>query len=167
MATHQFRGQASQFYVAAELCRRGFHASVTLGNCPDFDVVALSKSGRILVTIQVKTYVLGQATCAVGMKAQEKYGKTMFWVLTGLPIAEEGQPEFYIIPSETMAREVRRGFENWVGTKGKHGQDRDKNNRIRTVHMPPHVNRHCPWDLTPYRNAWDPVTRILRDMTPT
>jgi hypothetical protein len=163
MATHQFRGQASQFYVAAELCRRGFHASVTLGNCPDFDVIALSESGKTMVTIQVKTYVLGHGTCAVGLKAEKDYGPTMFWVLTGLPDGHDDRPEFYIIPSAIMAREVCRGFKTWVETKGKHGQQRDESNRIRTVHMPPHVNRHCPWDLTPYRNAWDPVMRILRD----
>lgn len=32
------RGNASQFYVAAELCRRGHAAAVTLGNTPGTDV---------------------------------------------------------------------------------------------------------------------------------
>jgi len=30
-----FRGNASQFFVAGELCRRGINAVVTLGNCPN------------------------------------------------------------------------------------------------------------------------------------
>lgn len=29
------RGNASQFFVAGELCRRGFYAVVTLGNTPN------------------------------------------------------------------------------------------------------------------------------------
>jgi len=28
------RGNASQFFVAGQLCRRGYSAVVTLGNCP-------------------------------------------------------------------------------------------------------------------------------------
>ena len=32
------RGNASQFFVAGELCRRGLTAVVTLGNCPNTDI---------------------------------------------------------------------------------------------------------------------------------
>ena len=33
------RGNASQFFVAGELCRRGYSAVVTLGNTPNTDIL--------------------------------------------------------------------------------------------------------------------------------
>lgn len=37
------RGNASQFFVAGELCRRGYCAVVTLGNTPNTDVDELNE----------------------------------------------------------------------------------------------------------------------------
>ena len=33
------RGNASQFFIAGELCRRGYSAVVTLGNTPNTDIL--------------------------------------------------------------------------------------------------------------------------------
>ena len=34
-----YRGNASQFFIAGELCRRGYSAVVTLGNTPNTDIL--------------------------------------------------------------------------------------------------------------------------------
>ena len=65
------RGNASQFFVAGELCRRGYSAVVTLGNIPNTDVLCSNIEGTKFVHIQVKTYRLGNNTCSVGMRARE------------------------------------------------------------------------------------------------
>lgn len=80
------RGVASQFYVAGELCRRGLVAVVTLGNCPNTDVLVSNKAGTKFAHVQVKTYRPGRdKTVSVGKKAELHYGSNFFWVLAGIP----------------------------------------------------------------------------------
>jgi hypothetical protein len=48
-------GTAGEYYVCAELCRRGFLALFTPKNNPLFDVVAANPVGTKAISIQVKT----------------------------------------------------------------------------------------------------------------
>ena len=68
------RGNASQFFIAGELCRRGYSAVVTLGNTPNVDILCSNQKGTRFVHIQVKTFVPGRRTCSVGMKAMKNVG---------------------------------------------------------------------------------------------
>src|SRR5438046_10460908 len=74
-----FRGNASQFFIAGELCRRGYSAVVTLGNTPNVDILCSNQNGTRFAHIQVKTFVPGNRTCSVGMKAMRNVGPTFFW----------------------------------------------------------------------------------------
>ena len=38
-------GNASQFFIAVELCRRGYSAVVTLGNTPNTDILCSNYQG--------------------------------------------------------------------------------------------------------------------------
>lgn len=82
------RGNASQFFVAGELCRRGYAALVTIGNTPNTDILCSNKAGTRFVHIQVKTFVPGTRTCSVGQKAEVNPGEKFFWILAGIPDAE-------------------------------------------------------------------------------
>ena len=91
-----FRGNASQFFVAGELCRRGYSAVVTLGNTPNVDILCSNRSGTRFVHIQVKTFVPGNKTCSVGMKAYRDFGPSFIWALAGIPLPEATNPfEYY------------------------------------------------------------------------
>jgi hypothetical protein len=83
------RGNSSQFFVAGELCRRGYAAVVTLGNTPNTDVLCSNREGTKFVHIQVKTFVPGTKTCSVGLKAEKNFGPAFFWVLAGIPQPHE------------------------------------------------------------------------------
>ncbi|HEX7723646.1 MAG TPA: hypothetical protein VF397_15910, partial [Pyrinomonadaceae bacterium] len=48
-------GTAGEYYVCAELCRRGYLALLTPKNNPLFDVVATNIDGTTAISIQVKT----------------------------------------------------------------------------------------------------------------
>lgn len=91
------RGNASQFFVAGELCRRGYAAVVTLGNTPNTDVLCSNRGGTKFVHIQVKTFLPGTKTCSVGLKAERRFGPTFFWVLAGIP------PQCRRCPSSTSS----------------------------------------------------------------
>jgi hypothetical protein len=53
------RGNASQFFVARELCRRGYAAVVTMGITPNTDILCSNRAGTRFVHIQVKSFLPG------------------------------------------------------------------------------------------------------------
>jgi hypothetical protein len=160
MADKSTRGNASQFFVAGELCRRGYAAVVTLGNTPNTDVLCSNPEGTRFVHIQVKTYVPGNGTCTVGAKAERDFGPNFFWVLAGIP--KDGQNvgfEYFIIPSEIMAQEVSRAHKAWLKAPARNG-DAHKDSMVRTVHLPPRKS-YLGWSIEEFRERWDLITARL------
>jgi hypothetical protein len=156
-----FRGNASQFFVAGELCRRGYSAVVTLGNTPNVDVLCSNRAGTRFVHIQVKTFMPGNKTCSVGMKACRDFGPSFFWVLAGIPAPESKRPfEYYVIPSSEMAFNVSNAHNLWLKTPGAKGQAH-KDSRVRIVHLPPHKS-FSGWDVSPYQNKWELIEEKLK-----
>jgi len=87
-------------------------------------------------------------------------GPTFFWVPGGIPLAGSERPfEYYIIPSETMAKNVSEAHELWLSTPGKQGQAH-KDNTVRTVHLPPYKS-FSGWDISIYRDRWDLIEEVL------
>jgi len=155
------RGNASQFFIAGELCRRGYSAVVTLGNTPNTDVLCSNMEGTKFVHIQVKTFVPGNETCTVGVKSENDFGNNFFWVLGGIPKPEQNAEfEYYVIPSRVMAKNVVEAHQLWLRTPGRNGQAH-KENTVRTVHIPPKISR-SGWDITEYRNRWDLIEEKLK-----
>jgi len=156
------RGNASQFFVAGELCRRGYSAVVTLGNTPNTDVLCSNIEGTKFVHIQVKTFIPGHRTCSVGMKAEKNFGDNFFWVLAGIPEpASKSGFEYYIIPSCEMSKNILKGHQTWLETLGKKGQIHNDNN-IRIVHLPPSKCTTSDWDISEYRDRWDLLEQKLK-----
>lgn len=154
------RGNASQFFVAGELCRRGYAAVVTMGNTPNTDILCSNREGTRFVHIQVKTFVPGNRTVSVGTKSERDYGARFVWVLAGIPLPESGTPfEYYIIPSSVVAKNVRAGYEKWLKTPGAKGQAHNENT-VRTIHLPPHKSI-VGWNISKYRNKWAVIESLL------
>lgn len=154
------RGNASQFFIAGELCRRGYSAVVTLGNTPNVDILCSNQKGTCFAHIQVKTFIPGNRTCSVGMKAMKNVGPTFFWVLGGIPLAGSDRPfEYYIIPSEVMAKNVSAEHRLWMSTPGRRGQPHT-DNTVRIVHLPPHKSP-TGWDISMYGDRWDLIEKVL------
>ena len=159
------RGSASQFFVAGELCRRGIVAVVTLGNCPNTDILCSNLHGDRFAHVQVKTFPPGRAKCSVGMKAEIDRGPGFFWVLGGIPSPGSDRPfEYYVIPSPAMAAHVRASFVLWRDAPGVGGRRHDAANTIRTVAIPPKVCKDG-WDIKEYRGRWDLIESHLRGGT--
>ncbi|HHX08848.1 MAG TPA: aspartate ammonia-lyase [Chloroflexi bacterium] len=154
------RGNASQFFVAGELCRRGFSAVVTLGNTPNTDILCSNLEGTKFVHIQVKTYVPGIRTCSVGVKAEKFFGDNFFWVLGGIPLPESDRNfEYYIIPSRVMAENVKQRHSDWLKRPGRRGQPHN-DNPVRGLLLPPRKSPYH-WDISPYLNRWDLIEEKL------
>jgi hypothetical protein len=91
-------GIAGEFFVAGELSKRGWIASLTAKNTPDVDVLASRPTGDVHARIQVKTrspaYAYAQR---VGRKLR-LVGERDFLVLVDLGTDEEA-PLYWVIPT--------------------------------------------------------------------
>ena len=154
------RGNASQFFIAGELCRRGYSAVVTLGNTPNTDILCSNIEGTRFVHIQVKTFIPGRRTCSVGMKAERSYGDNFFCVLGGIPAPDSlDRFEYFVIPSAVMAKNISEAHQKWLDTPGKDGKEHQES-MVRIVTLPPRTGFNG-WDVTEYRNRWDLIADKL------
>lgn len=154
------RGNASQFFVAGELCRRGYAAVVTLGNTPNTDVLCSNRSGTRFAHVQVKTFVPGTKTCSVGVKAERSFGPNFFWVLAGIPMPSTSATfEYFVIPSADMAAHVAAFHKSWLAAPGAKGQPR-RDSTVRAVNISPN-SRSYLWTVEKYRGRWDYIAAVL------
>ena len=154
------RGNASQFFIAGELCRRGYSAVVTLGNTPNTDILCSNIEGTRFVHIQVKTFIPGSRTCSVGMKAERRYGDNFFWILGGIPAPNSPDEfEYFIIPSAVMAKNIAEAHQLWIETPGKDGKAH-QDSKVRIVTLPPRTAFNG-WDVSEFRNRWDLIEEKL------
>jgi Holliday junction resolvase-like predicted endonuclease len=58
-AAYNITGVAGEYFVAAELSRRGWIATMTIKNTPNIDVIATTIDGKRSINIQVKTRSIG------------------------------------------------------------------------------------------------------------
>lgn len=114
-------GTAGEYYVCAELCRRGYLALLTPKNNPLFDVVATSQDGRKTVAIQVKTRSMHNKQgwkLGSDMASPEK-AKGVFVVLVNLH--ESGVPDFYIYSHQELATRVTEVYDSYMAKPKKDG----------------------------------------------
>lgn len=153
------RGNASQFFVAGELCRRGYAAVVTLGNTPNTDILCSNRSGTRFVHIQVKTFIPGNKTCSVGRKAEKAYGESFFWVIAGIPPPGSDAFRYFVIPCSEMAANVSSRHKTWLNAPGMKGQKR-KDSDIRAVGVHEKAAAYF-WNISQYESRWDLIDAAL------
>jgi hypothetical protein len=156
------RGNASQFFVAGELCRRGYAAVVTMGNTPNTDVLCSNLEGTKFVHIQVKTFSPGATKCIVGKKTNEKFTKQFFWILCGVPeVNSDNQPEYYVIPAAEMSANVEAAHQMWLGKKGLGGKERN-DSAVRVVGLGSRPRKDI-WSAGEFLNRWDLIENALKE----
>jgi hypothetical protein len=110
---------AGEFYVAAELQRRGVSAAVTYGNAKRADVVAFSGSGDKVVKVEVKT--TSEDKWVIGNKVPEP--SEIPWVFVRIPAGNDHPIFFVLIQAEIhqilalAAHEYRRQY------RERHGEE--------------------------------------------
>lgn len=140
---------AGEFFVAAELQRRGISAAVTYGNAKNADVVAFSTSGEKAVVIEVKT--TSQSKWVVGGRCPSPSHKP--WVFVYLPEDPEGKPSYYVIlQSELNGILAPLEEEYFKRYSEKHGTD--YGDRVGVVNL-------TRKQAEPYINGWERITAQL------
>ena len=114
-------GIAGEYFVAGELSRRGYMASITLRNNDSIDIHASNLSTSKIFAIQVKTSQYLTRQWPLGQKAEDLFSDNMFYVFVAFKNIAD-RPDYFIVPSKHVAKHVKEGHRNWLATPGKNGQ---------------------------------------------
>lgn len=136
-------GVAGEYFVAAELSRRGYIASISLRNTRGIDILTTNAAASRSVTIQCKTSQ-SRNVWMLNDKCESFFSENHFYVFVALGGPLE-RPRYYIVPSAAVAKHVRDDHSNWLARPGRHGQAH-VDNPVRNFHD--RANEYLErWDL--------------------
>lgn len=119
--TPQQAGIAGEYFVAAELTRRGHIASITLRNTRGVDMLATNADATRTITLQCKSTQRTKPVWVLGEKNERSAAPNHFFVFVILgPLG--GRPAYYIVPSEEVARYISSDYSLWKQTPGRDGR---------------------------------------------
>lgn len=114
-------GIAGEYFVAAELSRRGYIASINLKNTKGIDIVVSNADASRQAGIQVKTRQGNHSSWILDRKAEQFAGDRLFYVFVCLKRVNE-RPDFYVVPSKVVADYVSAKHGEFLRTPGRHGR---------------------------------------------
>lgn len=135
-------GIAGEYFVAAELTRRGWVASLTLRNTRGIDILVSNDDATKSVGIQVKTKQGSQPAWLMNKKAECDIAENLFYVFVLIDALDA--PQYYVVPRSIGATFVRNSHKEWLAAPGKSGQ--------------PHIDTDMRQFKNPqgiYKNRWD------------
>jgi hypothetical protein len=134
-------GVSGEYFVAAELSRRGYIASLTLRNTRGVDILASNADATKSVGIQVKT-AQGGKNWMLTAKAEKEAATNLVYVFVRLNGLAE--PQYFVVPRKTVTKFIAKRHRDWLTTPGRNGQ--------------PHKDtsiRHFRDDANEYLDRWD------------
>lgn len=114
-------GVAGEYYVAAELTARGFIASITLRNTKGVDILCSNDDATKSVAIQVKTNRRSKRDWMLNEKSENYHADNLFYIFVNLNNNEKS-PDYFIVPSKTVATYTKETHEVWRNTPGRGGK---------------------------------------------
>ena len=116
-------GVAGEYFVAGELSRRGYIASITLRNSRGIDIIASNSDGSKSISIQVKTNSSGKKSWILNKKSEEFFSDNHYYIFVALGNFNE-RPSYHIVPSNDVAMYTSTSHTNWLKHKKRDGTDR-------------------------------------------
>lgn len=118
-------GIVGEYYVAAELSKKGLYAAITLRNNEGYDILATHPDTKTQYCVQVKT-TCNRRKLVLNKKVEVDYSDNHYYIFVNL-FEEDKRPEFFIICSKELASIIKSGYEKWLETPGKRGQAHNPN----------------------------------------
>lgn len=134
---------AGEFYVAAELQRRGVFAAVTYGNAKCADVIAFSTSGEKVVVIEVKS-TSSKSKWVIGGKLPISSQKP--WVFVSMSDNPTDPPDYYVVLQSEL-HDILAPIDADYRQKFKNKHETEYGDR-------PGVVSFTRKQAEPFRNAW-------------
>ncbi len=142
-------GVSGEYFVAAELSRRGYMCSITLKNTKGIDVLVSNENSKKLVGVQVKTNNSNRKAWVLNKKAEELSEDNFIYVFTNLKELDQ-LPDYYIVPSQIVAKYVKKEHKEWLNTPGEKGQAHRENDM-----------RMFRDENEEFKNKWEIFERLL------
>lgn len=118
--TTTLSGISGEYFVAAELSRRGYVASLTLRNTRGIDLLVSNADATKSVGIQVKTKQGRGADWMLNQKVEGDTAENLYFVFVTLNGLDS--PEYYVVPKKVVAKFSRENHARWLSTPGRYGQ---------------------------------------------
>lgn len=147
-------GNAGEFYVAAELLKRGVVAALAPRNAPAFDILATRGTKTVRVRVKTKSAEYTDWQWVVkkdGEIFRDLGKKDDFTVLVNLT-PETKDLKFFVVPTFRLNGWLVGDFEKWVRTPGKNGRPHDPANKKRHLNYPRFADQ-----LAPYLHNWEGI----------
>lgn len=122
------KGCAGEYYVCAELCRRGYLALLSPKSHPLFDVV-VTNEGTDSVAIQVKTKINKQGWRLTKKIETPRNNQRLFVVFVDL---SGDAPEFYPFEHEDLSDRIALDHSTWLKGRKRDGSAR-KDSKVRCL----------------------------------
>ena len=142
--TNTLVGVSGEYFVAAELSRRGYVASITLRNTRGVDILATNSKASKHVSIQVKTNTSGKQVWILSDKSEADTSESHFYVFVNLTKSGT-MPEYFIVPCKVVAEYIYKNHRDWLAGEGRGGHKR-KDNPVRQFRNPDDIYRDN-WEL--------------------
>ena len=110
-------GVAGEYFVAAELSRRGYVASLTLGNTRGIDILASNSDATRSVGIQVKAIQGSGKEWMLNQKIESEVATNLFYVFVRLN--DLASPEYFVVPKDAAAEYARTNHVRWLAALGR------------------------------------------------
>jgi len=145
-------GNAGEYYVVAELLKRGIVAALAPRNAPSFDILATRKNQTVKIRVKTKSqeYPIWQYSVKKDgsiFRDLSKHGD--FTVLVDLAM-ETKNLKFYIVPTYQINEWLKKDFEKWVSTPGKNNRPHDPANKKRNLSQEKYAR-----ELSKCLNKWE------------
>ncbi|MFC1746947.1 hypothetical protein ACFLZR_01265 [Candidatus Neomarinimicrobiota bacterium] len=145
-------GNAGEYYVVAELLKRGVIATLTPRNTAAFDVLATKGDKTVRIRVKTKSEAYDPWQWAIkkdGTIFRDMSATGDFTVLVNLT-EKTRDLEFYILRTKELNDFLEKDFQVWVNTPGKGGRPHDPTNKKRHLLYTERAEQ-----LEPYKNNWD------------
>ena len=123
----QLSGIAGEYYVAAELSRRGYLAAITLRNSNGLDILVSNIDGNKIFSIQVKS-TQNKRKWILSKKVETEFSAKKYFVFVNIPSNINLSPEYTIIHSKILADHIYKGHRDWLSKPGKNRKIRNDSN---------------------------------------
>jgi len=143
-------GNSGEYYVVAELLKRGIVAALAPRNVPSFDILATKENRTVRIRVKTKSQEYSEWQWSIkkdGSIFRDLSTDGDFTVLVDLAM-ETRDLKFYIVPTYQIDRWLKENFDKWLETpsKRRHNPANPKRNLSQEKYAK---------ELSMYLNRWE------------
>src|SRR5947208_2952399 len=119
-------GAAGAYFVAAELSRRGYIATLTMRNARGIDLLVANSTATRSASIQVKTNQDSTKSWILDAKVEDLIADNLFYILVNLN--GQAPPAVHVVESAIVAEYCRSTHREWLAGARRDGTARKDSN---------------------------------------